>query len=326
MPILQRQFEDFHTKILFDVDSSQELRDRRDTLLNNLSDKISDDAPAYDKFTQGSYALYTGIIPLGGNPDFDIGIHFDCSTQDFADPLILKQYVADALKHEGRDIRIRKPCVTVTYKRNGQAIHHVDLAIYVTDLWGQTKIAWGRDSDTLANRTWETSKPKELIGTITNRFSGDQRNQFRRCIRALKRWRDYKIGHGNLPSIGLTVAAFNTFSHCTNIADGKPMDILALRGIANGILGLWNGIRISVNLPVDPYNDLFQGMSDIQMNDFKDRLTSLRDALNDAYDHADTHEACKNLQQHFGVDFPLPPKTETTKKVPGGVAPSGRSA
>ena len=115
MPRIQKQFEDFHTAILFDVDSSNDLRDRRDTILNNLSDKISEDAPTYVKFTQGSYALYTGIIPLDGNPDFDIGIQFDCLTSDHEDPIDLKKYVAEALKHQGRSVKIRRPCVTVTY-------------------------------------------------------------------------------------------------------------------------------------------------------------------------------------------------------------------
>lgn len=326
MPRIQKQFEDFHTAILFDVDSSNDLRDRRDTILNNLSDKISEDAPAYVKFTQGSYALYTGIIPLDGNPDFDIGIQFDCLTSDHEDPLDLKKYVAEALKHQGRSVKIRRPCVTVTYFKDEKPLHHVDLAVYATDIFGKTKIAWGKESDAKENRTWETSRPKELIELVANKYTGDAKSQFRRCVRALKRWRDYKIGHSNLPSIGLTVAAYNVFSHQKDVIDGRPIDILALRNLANSILALWDGQRIKVSLPVEPYNDLFESMTDVQIADFKDKLKALRGALDDAHDHADTHEACKIMVRHFGEDFPVPPKTETTKKTTSGVVPSGRSA
>lgn len=326
MPQIQKQFEYFHKKILFDVDSSRELRERRDTILKNISEKISLDAPSYEIFTQGSYALYTGIIPLNGNPDFDIGIQFDCATSDYEDPLKLKKFVAEALKHQGRSVKIRRPCVTVDYFNSDKIVHHVDLAVYAKDIFGKMKIAWGRDSDAKENRTWETSRPKELIDIVINKYSGDEKSQFRRCVRALKRWRDYKIGHKNVPSIGLTIATYNTFSHQENVIDGKPIDILALIRITNSILDLWDEKRISVNLPVEPYNDLFESMTDVQMTDFKDKITSLRDALEDAHNHADTHEACKIMASQFGNDFPVPPKTETTKKSNSGVVPSGRSA
>ena len=53
----QTQFESFHKTILLDYDTSQALRDRRKTLLQDLKNNISDGAPTYTHFTQGSYAL-----------------------------------------------------------------------------------------------------------------------------------------------------------------------------------------------------------------------------------------------------------------------------
>lgn len=64
------------------------------------------DAPSYTSFTQGSYALDTGIHPLDGNPDMDIGILFQCSPSDYPDPLVLKKYVRDALERPNRTASI----------------------------------------------------------------------------------------------------------------------------------------------------------------------------------------------------------------------------
>lgn len=322
----QTQFESFHRTILFGYDSSEELRNRRDTLLADLKNNICDDAPPYKTFTQGSYALNTGIHPLNGNPDMDIGVLFECSPEDYLDPLVLKNYVRDALIRQNRTVNIRRPCVTVTYQRDGDPIHHIDLAVYCSNSVEQTQIAWCRESTPLAEREWKPSEARELTDKITSRFSGSDSDQFRRCVRALKRWRDEIIGHKNTPSIGLTVAAYNWFVPCYDNIDGKPIDLIALRGLANAMLDRWSGSRLQVFLPVAPYSDLFERMTDTQMSDFKIRLKELRDALNEADAQADTHEACKILRNKFGQDFPVPEKADTTKQTSAGVSTSGRSA
>lgn len=322
----QTQFENFHRTILFGYDSSQTLRDRRDTLLADLKKNISEDAPPYTTFTQGSYALNTGVHPLDGNPDMDIGILFDCSPNDYPDPLVLKKFVRDALIRYNRTVNIRRPCVTVTYFTDGSPVHHIDLAVYCSNTLEQTQIAWCRESTPLAERIWKPSEARELTDKITGQFSGNDRDQFRRCIRALKRWRDEKIGHKNTPSIGLTVAAYNWFKPRYDSVDGKPIDLIALRDLVNVILSKWIGSRLQVYLPVAPWSDLFERMTDTQMGDLKGKLEELRDALNEADAHADTHEACKILRKKFGEDFPVPDKSDTTKETFAGVSTSGRSA
>lgn len=322
----QIQFEKFHKEILFGYDSSQELRDRRDTLLADLKKNISEDAPAYSHFTQGSYALNTGVHPNDGNPDMDIGILFECSPEDYPDPLKLKKYVRDALERHNRTVDIRRPCVTVTYHKGDEATHHIDMAVYSSNAADQTQLAWGRDSTPREERVWKPSEARELTDTITNRFSGTNRDQFRRCVRALKRWRDLKIGHKNTPSIGLTVAAYNWFVARYDATDGKPRDLSAMHDFVNAMLGRWAGSRLYVFLPVAPYSDLFERMSDAQMKDLKERLETLRDALAEAEAQPDTHEACKTLQKQFGDDFPVPEKSDTTKQASAGVSTSGRSA
>jgi hypothetical protein len=46
---------------------------------------------------------------------------------------------------------------------------------------------------------------------------------------------------------------------------------------------------------------------------FKERLESLKNALEDAKDMVDPVEACKLLRKYFGDDFPVPEKKETAE-------------
>ena len=326
MPAAQTYFESFHSKIAFGYSSSQDLRDRRDTVLDNLKRKIDPAAPTYDTFHQGSYELSTGIHPIDGNPDMDIGIVFNCSIDDYEDPLTLKKYVRDALSHHGRTVDIKRPCVTVTYFENGNPYQHIDFAIYATGPDGRTRLAWGKPGMAVSEREWRLSLAKDLTATINGKYKGAESDQFRRCVRAIKRWRDLKIGHKNTPSIGLTAAAHRYFEPAFNIVSGKAEDIVALRKLVSSMLANWGYRRLWMPLPVEPYSDLFEKMTNIQMDIFKERLTSLLNDLSEAYAHADTHEACKILNRQFGEDFPVPPKEDTTKSSGPGVGHTGTSA
>jgi hypothetical protein len=324
----QSQFQSFHSTILLDVESNDKLREKRTTLLKELKDNIDPDAPSYETFYQGSYELSTGINPIEGDPDMDIGIIFDCKPDDYEDPVILKRYVRNALERHNRTIRIRKPCVTVQYIKDGSPDLHIDLAIYCKNNNNQTQLARGRDLDPANTeyRFWEASEAKELNEKIINKFDGVNRDQWRRVVRSLKRWRDENIGHKNTPSIGLTVAAWNWFKPVIDAVDAKPRDLIALRDLTNAILTNWFGERLTLQLPVAPYCDLFENVTDIQMKDFKEKLKALRDALNEADQQPDTHEACKILQGKFGDDFPVPEKSDTTKKTGNAFTPTGRAA
>ncbi len=324
----QAHFISFHNKILLDIDSNELLREKRDTLLQNLKDNINSDAPSYTTFHQGSYELSTGVNPLSGDPDMDIGIIFDCNPTDYPDPVVLKRYVKNALNRLNRTLRIRKPCVTVEYMKDGVRELHIDLAIYCTDSSGTTQLARGRESDPANNehRYWEASEAKKLNKTILDAFNGTDREQWRRVVRYLKRWRDLKIGHKNIPSIALTIEALNQFKPVYDSVDGKARDLIALRDLINNVLNRWVSTRLQVWLPVQTQCDLMESVTDTQMEEFKTKLTRLRDVLNEAKLEADTHEACKLLNGEFGDDFPIPPKEDTTKKDKGSISVTGLSA
>jgi hypothetical protein len=75
MPAVQKQFEDFHSAICFDEDDEKAtLREKRETIIKALRDNLGDDVPSFTNFNQGSYSMHTGVVPLDGNFDIDVGL------------------------------------------------------------------------------------------------------------------------------------------------------------------------------------------------------------------------------------------------------------
>ncbi|MBP0633182.1 MULTISPECIES: nucleotidyltransferase [unclassified Cupriavidus] len=337
MPAVQTQFEDFHASIkLAEDDEKAKLRDKRDTLVKALKANLEDDVPSFESFNQGSYSMHTGVMPLDGNYDIDVGLIFDCQRDKYPDPVVLKRKVRDALNSNGRTVAIRRPCVTVNYVRDGKTDYHVDLAIYAKRDDDLLDLAKGKENSTDEFKVWDASDPKKLTTVICEAFKdSDELAQYRRCIRYIKRWRNVQFRNGGAPlSIALTVAAKEWFSPRFAIS-GKPTDLLALLDWVKAILARfemhhteddgWHE-RLKVTLPVTPYSDLMAWMTKGQMATFKEKLEGLRDTLNDAYDEDLPEDACKLLNKQFGDDFKIPEKAATAKAVAAPVISTGSSA
>ena len=336
MPAVQKQFEEFHSNIKLDEDDEKaKLREKRETLLKALRSNLDDDVPTFESFNQGSYSMHTGVVPLDGNYDIDVGLIFDCKRDKYPNPVDLKKEVRDALNSNGRTVLIRRPCVTVNYMRDGTPEYHVDLAIYTKRDDDQLDLAKGKEKSAENFRIWELSDPKKLTERINNAFKdANQQAQFRRCIRYMKRWRDIQFRNGGAPlSIALTVSAREWFKPRFETS-GNPTDILALLDWVKAMLSHFENaytdegwhMRLKVILPVTPNNDLMEGMTKGQMGTFKEKLETLRDALSDSYDEDLPEDACKLLNKQFGDDFKIPEKTQTAKAVAAPVISTGNSA
>ncbi|MCP9931103.1 nucleotidyltransferase [Cyanobium sp. AMD-g] len=336
MPLVQSYFENFHKIIKLDEDDEKaKLREKRDTLLQNLKANLPAEVPVFEAFHQGSYSMHTGIVPLDGNYDIDVGLVFDCSRSEYPDPVSLKKVVRDALNTHGRTIDIRRPCVTVNYIRDGEPEYHVDLAIYAMRNDDTLDLAKGKENSDVSRRIWEQSNPRELTRLICNACDDKvERAQYRRCIRYIKRWRDQHFSSGGSPlSIALTVAAMHWFKPRFEVS-GKAADLLALLDLVKEMLNQFRGTsstdgwheRLSVMLPVMPFNDLTECMTNTQMTTLQAKLESLRNSLEDAYDETLPEEACKIMQKQFGSDFPLPDKSQTAKAVAAPYISTGTSA
>lgn len=348
-----KQFDD--TIKLAKFDESKELREKRDIILNKLRDRFAamrkegKTVPTFDPFNQGSYQMGTGIQPAKGDYDIDVGLRFNCSTSDYPNPVDLKILVADALEdHTELGTVIRRSCVTVKYKRDGEQAFHVDLAVYAYDNpenpAPRLLLAKGKRNSNEENRCWESSDPMGLMDWVADRFPNEKDGQqFLRVIRALKRWKSQKFpdaGNNAPTGIGLTIAAGywfdprikrDPFAETTTFDDLAAMRALVAR-MVNGFVpvGLADDntllYRLFVALPVRPGNDLFEKMTDGQMTTFRDRLVQLGDRLDDVTKEPDPVVACQTMRKEFGDEFPVPEAEETGQSRGKAITSSGVSA
>ena len=319
---LQKEFIRFHDTIKLD-DENATLREKREILLDKLKNNISDEAASYTTFVQGSYAMGTGIKPENGDYDIDVGIRFDIDREDY-DPLTPKKWVRDALDGHTKSVKIRKSCVTVTYQRNSEPIYHVDFAVYA-DANVDTKmyIAKGKESSPPDEVLWEVSDPQGLLEKIRKKYSdADERGQFRRIIRYLKKWRDHDTrlsGNGMPSGIALTCLAYDLFSVSkTYDSIGKTFsynDLAALLNLVQKIKGKFTYRydsekqsfyhAISESLVVEPYNNLFEKMSSTQMETLYQEFGRMIETLEAAQKAMKKSEACTLMVELFGKDFPV---------------------
>lgn len=353
MPDIQKYFDEFHENIkLKRFEENETLREKRNRILARLKNnwkKVFEDmdieAPKYEIFDQGSYDLGTGNKPTDGDYDIDVGIIIKISKNDYSDPVKVKKWIYDSLYGHTKSVEIRRPCVTVYYQKDEEAIYHVDLAVYCQSD-DKIYLAKGKLNSSEENKIWEEADPHGLSKLIKEHHSDrDDDKQFRRIIRYLKRWKDVQFSQdGNAAPIGIgvTIAAYKWFEpnktvdvdHFANTKTTKYEDLKALNQFVQRMIDNFSYVlrdgeyveRLEVLLPVVPKCDLFDKISNSQMTNFKEKLESLHQVLKDAIEEADPTEACKLLQKQFGVNFPVPEKKDTAEKRSKAIVSSSASA
>jgi len=295
-------------------DENEELRTKRDRVLTRLRENLS---MKFEPLNQGSYAMGTGVKPLDGDYDIDIGIVLDIDKNQY-DPVTVKGWIYKAVEKHTARVEWRRPCITVYYQQAGEAIYHVDLAILAKDRWGNMHLAIGKEHSAKEQREWQQDDRKGFIDVVGNRFSGEDAAQFRRVIRYLKRWRDVHFaseGRAAPTGLGLTVVAYqffqvakvNTYYYHQN-ADYD--DLAATTSLVQAIRGRFapdwdSGTRQYVNrlklyFPRAPQDDVFERMTNQQMQEFSQRLDKLAQWLGEARSTGKTEP----LRRAFGNDFP----------------------
>ena len=323
---LQAQFEKFDKKIKLSESDLSDLKAKREILLRKLRDSGS--LPVFNEYSQGSYAMHLGVNPINDREfDIDVALRFQ-SDKEETDPFEYKQVICDILEHHtDYGAAIKKPCVTVTYKKDGEAAYHVDLVSYVyddhLDTDSQMYIAKGKNSE---ESIWEKADPVKLVDYINNAVDeGEERKQFRRVVRYLKRWKMCKFasgGHYEPPSIGITLIATGGFVF------HKGDDLQAVIDVCRAIQKEFffadydeNGdplFDIKLKLPSDlrfePTSDIFENMSMHQKTGFKNKVDKLVQDLDAVVGEPDWVEQCRMLSKIFGDDFEVPSESETSKK------------
>lgn len=324
MAELQKQMLAYHDQIkLGTYEENAELRQKRDLLLDELRQSLAGEKiPStgrnltFSKIDQGSYAMYTGVKPLDGDYDIDVGVVFDISIDEY-DSRELKSLVQDKLNRQhNRTVKFNRPCITVEYA----AGYHVDLPVYAHN-GGDIHIAWGKKTSEEYN--WHPADP-EGLKTWVNDVSADSdaRTQFRRCVRYLKRWKDNhfsKTGNIAPPSIGLTIQARSAFTYQEN----SDLDCLIAiaKSIKNTFVDMYDQDTgsykkyVEVRLPVNPWKNVYYKMTRSQLDNYYYKIDALVEALENARDNNSAHEASKILKKVFG-DFPLIEDSRATEQAP----------
>ncbi len=323
MADIQKQFNEFHDSIKL-TDENKLLQEKKDKLKDDLEENLKEEDPSVKEYLlQGSYAIYTGIIPKDGDYDIDVGVVLDCNKNDY-EPVDLKEIVKTALQNNFRIPKIRRPCVTTQYIKNGKNEYHVDMPVYVEEN-GSYYIAMGKSGSSEDKKFWELSDPKYLVDWINGiSDDSDERAQFRRIVKYLKYWNSHKMNDGNpLPSIAITIFSRYYFVKYIDFYSNKPNDLKALRSIVQSILNNFHFTgydekrspiyRISVNLPCQPYSDTFAKVTDKKMKTFKEKLEKFKNDLDEAVDEERPEVACELISKHL-KNFPIPPKESTAQK------------
>lgn len=319
---VQLEFLTFHDKIKLS-EENQELRNKRDILLNKLRKNISDKAASFTTFNQGSYAMGTGIKPDDGDFDIDVGLKFDIDHDDYSDPVQVKQWVKDALDGHTKSVKIRRSCVTVTYQKDKEPIYHVDFAVYAANNADkQMYIAKGKEYSTEEYRIWQLSDPQELLNYLNSLYDdSDDRAQFRRVVRYMKKWKNqHFITSGNNAPTGIALTAlacsyFTPYYSKDFLTNKKAYDdFKALKRLINNIQNAFNFTRdsddgcfyrtITQSLPVQPGNNLFEKMSNKQMNNFYNQISAMYSKLTEAEGKSKKSEVCQLMIDIFGEAFP----------------------
>lgn len=331
MADVQSQFEEFHGTIRVHYTMSKDLREGRDKICDRIRKHLKDEGlPGFEVLLQGSYAMKTGAKPPKHTDleyDIDVGLRFGIEPGDYTASEV-RGWVLDAVEGHTNEVTSKGPCVRVVYAKG----YHVDLVCYAT--WEEGDTTCYR----LAHKSngWRETDPPALLAHINEyrasfsdtEDSQTKTDQFRRCIRYLRRWNDEKIPRdARYKPTGLAfvlLAIQKSLGPATSWS-GNPCDLRALKDLVSRLSPSVS--RLTCPKPTPEYEELLEHLTDNQMDDLKNRFGDLYDALEFADGAHDQVEACERLRGEFGIDFPVPEPDKSAIRTSGpAVVPSSSSA
>ena len=328
---IQSHFNRFHDTIKLgrQDDAYKSARERDDSITKAIKEQFAENNYAVESsFIQGSFSTHTGIVSIDGDFDIDRGIVI-ADADAPANPVDPKKAALAVLEARGfQNAKIKKPCVVADYA--SEALH-IDFPIYKRTTGGQHFLAIGKKNSDENNREWAPADPLGLIGWVNEdshlgASASKKHDQFRRIVRYMKRWRDVQFGDAVRPqlySIGLTVMFRERFVSSLD-DEGMANDLEALRSTVESVL---NGsylsfvskdtYSLSVQLPTQPWLNIFEGSSTNTATQLRNKLTTLKSKLVEAEALEDVRKQCQILKNQFGEDFfvPDPPTKKSARHV-----------
>ena len=321
---IQTHFDKFHDKIKLgrEDDAYKKARERDDSIKKEVSSAFAKAGyPVSKNFIQGSLGTHTGIVPISGDYDVDRALVIEDKDAP-ENPVTPKKKVLEVLEDRGfKNAKIKKPCVTADYATDNV---HIDFIIYKRT-GSQHYLAVGKENSDENNRVWSGADPHGLSDWINDDSSypeddaKDVLAQYRRLVRYMKRWRDVQFSEtvaAKVYSIGLTVMVKHRLRWSFS-AEGARQDLRALQATVEAILdaGYFTEVetgryRVQVQLPTQPWRDIFDGSSLDTGTQLYNKLNRLKEKLSEAEGLSDERKQCQILNKLFGDDFevPNPPK------------------
>lgn len=322
---LKKQFKDFYDEICIH-EESEDLKEKRDTLQKDIEDKFPSEMKDHgielkksdiEIFDQGSYKYSTTI--KSSVIDRDVAVMIPLDIKEYPDPRKIKGYLRDAVNHVvARTVKIKEPCVNVSYYENGVEWMHIDLPLYAKS---DDKVYLARGKELSEKYLWGIVDPKGLNDDLCGKINKNE--QLRRVIRYIKKWRNDKYENSTLdhevpPSIGLTYLACDCFVSSAT-AEGED-DLMALQQTMSNMKSMFTltyedkklvKADISRYLPVEPFTDIFQKMKDASDSygvTFYNRLSTAVQNLTDAVNVESEHDAGNYVKKVLGEEFKVPAK------------------
>jgi hypothetical protein len=325
---LQNQFSKFEEKIRLTWSDTKlkELREKDESIQEDIRSAFKEKGyPVVDFFQQGSYATQTCIEPINEGDDYDIDVGVVINADNAPNnPVDVKKTLRDVLtKRNLKNPKIKMPCVTAQYFKEGEKRFHLDYPIYKKNQ-GTYYLAIGKEFSDESSRKWDTADPKGLINWVNDKskfYSDEKIVQYKRLIRYMKRWRDYCITsteRKSVYSIALTVMIKESYQPSIS-TDGEFNDLESLRKTVSSILnkdyfklkGYDNNntpqYEIVAKLPVEPWRDIFNKHGKTLGTFLRDKFLSLKEDLDKVSHESNLKKQCEILANDvFGDDFPIP--------------------
>lgn len=316
---LQAQFIGFNDNIFLKKTDSRlkEVRTKRDSINTAVKAKFKEkgwgDATT---FLQGSYATDLAIVPLDGDYDIDVAVSIPKDSAP-SSPISPKTEILSILESRGLSgASVKRPCVTAQYLSDGKPKFHIDYPVYRSSN-DEYELAWGKPTSDAKDKKWSPGNPKALVDWINHPdLDSDERRQYKRLVRYLKRWRDLRYSSTEVKpySVGLTIIIRTCFVDSFS-DDGEANDLDALIQTIDKIVesNFFESLGddkydLVVKLPESPYVDVFKDHGSGLGTMLYNRLNQLKKRLLAAQEKAKVTTACKVLREDnvFGSDFPLP--------------------
>jgi len=283
------EFRKFDEKIQLSESKKEKMRISRDAIENTIVDYHKDilkvREPSFK--AQGSFVINTALNPIANEEvDMDYGIYLNDQPDDMDEwitPRKAHERILEALKGHTQDESVSKTnCVRVLYRN----FYHLDLPIYIIfnekAYLAQTK-----------QNSWIHSDAREFQDWY---YSNRNDEMLSRIVRYVKAWRDNT--KSKLKSLEITIA---TVIYAN--LERKRDDLVLYDTVTNIVNEL--SIRRSIYKPVAPFEDLWDGYSESDIDEILKELRLFRDDLHIALNSSTNKKGSVILREIFGDRFPI---------------------